>query len=88
MVAAASSPDWYVEEGGPQAVLDTAARANTRSLYSKGARILPKVVATTWEVHQVREILLSTAARVPGYCKKPITQKRSSHACLVIEILA
>jgi hypothetical protein len=31
---------------------------------------------------------MSTVARVPGYSEKPVTQKRSGHACLVIEILA
>jgi hypothetical protein len=42
---------------------------------------------TTWEVHRMWEIL-SIASRVPGYSENPITQKRSSHACLIIEILA
>jgi hypothetical protein len=64
--AVASSPDPSVEEGGLQAVLDMAARANARSLDPKAARILPEAVVATWEVHRVREILLSTAARVPG----------------------
>jgi hypothetical protein len=30
------------------------------------------VVAATWEVHQLREIL-PTALRVPSYFKKPVT---------------
>jgi hypothetical protein len=64
--AVASSPDPSVEEGGLQAVLDMAARANARSLDPKAARILLEAVAATWEVHRVREILLSTTARVPG----------------------
>jgi hypothetical protein len=33
---------------------------------------LPKVVAATWKVHRLREIL-PTALRVPGYSEKPIT---------------
>jgi hypothetical protein len=37
-------------------------------------------------VHRLWEIL-STASRVPGYSEKPVTQKISSHACLIIEIL-
>jgi hypothetical protein len=85
---AANSPDPSVGEGGLQAVLDTAAQVDVKSLDPKVARILLKVVAATWEVHRVWEILLSTAARVPGYCEKPVTQKRSSHACLIIKILA
>jgi hypothetical protein len=40
------------------------------------ARIRLKAVAATWEVHRVREILLSIVARVPGYCEKPVTQKK------------
>jgi hypothetical protein len=74
--AAANSPDPSMGEGGLQTVLDTAARAETKSLDPKAARIIPKAVAATWEVHRVWEILLSTAARVPGYCDKPVTQKK------------
>jgi hypothetical protein len=88
VAAAANRPDLSVGEGGLHAILDTVARADAKSLDPKAARILPKVVVATWEVHQVQEILLSTAARVPSYCEKPETQKRSSHACLIIEILA
>jgi hypothetical protein len=33
-------------------------------------------------------VLMSTMAWVSGYCEKPVTQKRLSHACLIIEILA
>jgi hypothetical protein len=36
-------------------------------------RILLEIVAATWEVHQLREILLSIAAEVPGYSEKPAT---------------
>jgi hypothetical protein len=77
-----------VREGGLQSILDMAARADAKSLDPKAARILPKEVATTWEVHRVQEVLLSTVAQVPGYCEKPVTHNRSSHACLIIEILA
>jgi hypothetical protein len=55
-------PDPSVGEGGLQDDLDTAARVDAKSLDPKSARILPEVVATTWEVDRVREILLSTAA--------------------------
>jgi hypothetical protein len=89
-VAAASSPDLdpFVGEGGLQADLDMAVGADARSLDPKAARILPEEVAATWEVHQLWEILLSTATRVLGYSEKPVTQKRSSHANLIIKILA
>jgi hypothetical protein len=54
----------------------------------KSVRILSKAVAAKWEVHWVWETLLSTAARVPRYCEKLVTQNRLSHACSIIEILA
>jgi hypothetical protein len=38
------------------------AREDAKSLDPNVARILPEAVATTWELHQVREILLSTVA--------------------------
>jgi hypothetical protein len=57
------------------------------SLDLKVVRILLEMVAATREVHQLREIL-PTPSRVLDYCEKPVTQKRSSHACLIIEILA
>jgi hypothetical protein len=44
----------------------------------KAARILPEVVAATWEVHWLREVL-PTALRVPDYFEMPVTQKRSIH---------
>jgi hypothetical protein len=44
-------------------------------------------VSAMREVHQLREIL-TTSSSVPGYSEKPITQKRSSHIFLIIEILA
>jgi hypothetical protein len=50
-------------------------------------RILSEVVAATWEVHRLWKIL-PTTLRVYGYSKKSVTQKRSSHAYLIIEILA
>jgi hypothetical protein len=68
--------------------LDTAVWADARRLDPKAARILPEEVAATWEVHQLREILLSTIAQVPSYFEKPLTQKRFNHASLIIEILA
>jgi hypothetical protein len=74
-VAAASSPDPdpSVGEGGLQADLDMAVGVDARSLDPKAARILPEEVAATWEVHRLREILLSTVARVLGYSEKPVT---------------
>jgi hypothetical protein len=74
-VAVASSPDPFVDEESLQADLDTAVGADASSLDLKVARILPEVVAITWEVHQLQEIM-STASRVPGYSEKPVTQKR------------
>jgi hypothetical protein len=85
MAALASSPDLSVGEEGLQADLDMAVGADASSLDPKVARILLEAVAATWEVHQLQEIL-PTTSRVPGYSKKPVTQKRSSHACLIIEI--
>jgi hypothetical protein len=71
-------------EEGLQADPDTAVGAD--ALDPKAARILPEAVAATWEVHWLWEIL-PTALRVSDYSEKPVTQKRSSHACLIIEIL-
>jgi hypothetical protein len=45
----------------------------TRSLDLKADRILPEVVAATWKVHRLREIL-PTTAWVLGYSKNPVTQ--------------
>jgi hypothetical protein len=70
-----------------QADLDTAVGADANSLDPKVAKTLPEAVATTWEVHRLREIL-PTASRVHVHSEKPVTQKRSSYACLIIEILA
>jgi hypothetical protein len=86
MAVMASSPDLSVGEEGLQD-LDTAVGVDTSSLDLKAARIVPEAVAATWEVHQLWEIL-PIASRVPGYSEKPVTQKRSSLACLIIEILA
>jgi hypothetical protein len=72
---------------GLKANLDTAIGADAGSLDLKAARILSEVVAATWEVHRLWEIV-PTASRVSGYSEKPVTQKRSSHACLIIEIQA
>jgi hypothetical protein len=47
-----------------QADLDMAVGVDASSLDPKVATILAEVVAATWEVHQMWEIL-STAARVP-----------------------
>jgi hypothetical protein len=83
----ASSPGLFVWEEGLQAHLDMTVGADVSSLGPKVAIIMPEVVAATWEVHQLWEIL-PTALRVSDYSEKPVTQKRSSHARLIIEILA
>jgi hypothetical protein len=83
-VTTVSSPDPSVGEEGLQADLDMTVGEDASSLDPKAARIL---VAATREVHQLWEIL-PTTSRVPGYSEKPVTQKRSSHACLIVEILA
>jgi hypothetical protein len=83
----ASSPDRSVGEEGLQADLDTTIGSDASSLDPKASRILPEAVVATWEMHRLREIL-PTASRVPGYSEKPVTQKRSSLACLITEILA
>jgi hypothetical protein len=72
--------------GEAQANLDMVVGAHASSLEPKAAKILSEAVAATWEVHRLREIL-PTASRVPGYSEKHVTQKRSRHACLIIEIL-
>jgi hypothetical protein len=82
----ASSPDPSVVEEGLQTDLDTTIGADASSLDLKVARILPEAVPATREVHQLREIL-PIASRMSGYSKNPVTQKRSSHSCLIIEIL-
>jgi hypothetical protein len=61
---------------------------DARSLNPKAARILSEAKAATWEVHRLWEILLPTTTRVPSYYENPVTQKKSSHACLIIEILS
>jgi hypothetical protein len=85
--ASASTPDPSVGEEGFQADLDTAVGADANRLDPKAARILPEAVAATWEADRLREIL-PTASRVPGYSEKLVIQKRSSRACLIIEILS
>jgi hypothetical protein len=70
-----------------QVDLYTTVETDASSLDPKAVRIISEVVLTTQEVHQLWEIL-PTASRVSGYSEKPVTQKISSHACLIIEILA
>jgi hypothetical protein len=87
MAIAASSPDPSMGKECLQADLDTTVGDDASSLDLKAARILAEAVEATWEVHRLLEIL-PTALRMHGYSEKPITQKRSSHACLIIKILA
>jgi hypothetical protein len=87
VVVAASSSNPSMGEEGLQADVDTTVGVDTSSLDPKVVRILPEVLSATWEVHQLREIL-PIASRVSGYSEKPVTQNRSSHACLIIKILA
>jgi hypothetical protein len=79
-----STPDPCVGEEGLHADLDMAVGADASSLDQKAARILLEAVATMREVQRLQEII-PTASRV--HSKKHVTQKRSSHACLIIEIL-
>jgi hypothetical protein len=81
----ASTPDPSVREECLQADMDTTVGVDASSLDPKAARILPEAATATWEVHRLWEIL-PTVLRVPGYSVKLVTQKRSSHACLIIEI--
>jgi hypothetical protein len=74
----ASTPDPSVGEECLLADLDTGVGEDGRRLDPKAARILPEVVAATWEVHRLREIL-PTASSVSGYSEKSVTQKRLSH---------
>jgi hypothetical protein len=85
-LVAASSPDPSVGEESLQTDLDMTVGVDTSSLDPKAVRILLDVMLVTWEVHQLRKIL-PTALRVSGYSEKPVTQKRLSHACLIIKIL-
>jgi hypothetical protein len=87
MSASASTPDPSVGEECLQADMSRAIGADASSLDLKAARILSEAVVSTWEVHQLREILPITS-RVSGYSKKPVTQKRLSHAYFIIKILA
>jgi hypothetical protein len=87
MVASTSIPNPSVGEEGLQADLDTTVGADASSLNPKVVRILSEAVVATWEVHRLWEIL-PTTSRVLGYSEKLVTQKRSSHACLIIEIMA
>jgi hypothetical protein len=87
VVVVASSPDPIVGEEGLQADLDTTVGADASSLDLKAARILSDSMPATWEVHQLWEIL-PTTSRVPSYSEKLVTEKRSSHVCLIIKILA
>jgi hypothetical protein len=67
--------------------LDTAVEADASSLGPKTTRVLSEAMVATWEVYRLREIL-PTASRVPSYSEKHVTQIRSSHVCLIIEIMA
>jgi hypothetical protein len=55
VVASTTNPS--VVQDCLQANLDTAVGVDTSSLDPKEARILPEVVAATWEVYRLREIL-------------------------------
>jgi hypothetical protein len=80
----ACPPDWGWPPGWPR----YGCRGGARSLDQKAVRILSEEVTTTWEVHWLLEILLSTVAQVLSYFEKSVTQKRLIHVCLIIEILA
>jgi hypothetical protein len=61
-------------EEGLRADLDTTVGADASRIDPTAAIILPEVVAATWEVHRLQEIL-PTTSRVPGYSEKLVTQK-------------
>jgi hypothetical protein len=82
----ASSPDLSVGEECRKADLDTTVGEDAKSLDLKAARILLEVVATTWEVHRLWEIL-PMILRVPSYSDNPVTHKKIE-SCLIISILA
>jgi hypothetical protein len=74
----ASNPDPSMGEECRKVDLDTALGEDARSMDLKATKILSEVVAATWEVQRLWEILPMTS-RVLGYSENPITQKRSSH---------
>jgi hypothetical protein len=74
----ANNPDPDVEEECQKADLDTTVGEGARSLDLKAVRTLPGVVAATWKVHQLREILPTTLWE-HGYSENTVTQQRSSH---------
>jgi hypothetical protein len=73
--ASVSNPDPFMGEECQKDDLNTAVGedARSRDMYA-AARILPEMVAATWEVHRLWEIL-PMASRVPSYTKNPTTQK-------------
>jgi hypothetical protein len=85
MSASASTRDSSVGEEFLQGDLDTARGADASSLDPKATEILPLAVVATQEVVAAGDP--PTASRMPGYSEKPVTQKRSSHACLIIKIM-
>jgi hypothetical protein len=74
----ASNPNPSVGEECRKADLDTTMGEGARRLDLNAARILSEVVAATWKVHQLRDILPMTSWE-PGYSKNHVTQQRSSH---------
>jgi hypothetical protein len=72
MAVSASTLDPSVGQKCLQVDLDMAVGVDASSLDPKAARILPEMVATTWAVHRLWEVL-PTASRVPGYSKKHVT---------------
>jgi hypothetical protein len=86
-LVSASTPDPSMGEECLSDDPDTATGADANSLDPKAAKILLEAVTTTWEVHQLWKMLPS-ALRMPSYSEKPVTQKKLSHPCLIIEILS
>jgi hypothetical protein len=74
----ASTPHPYVGEECRKDDLDMTVGEDARSLNLKVARILTEVVAATWEVHRLREVLPMTL-RMSDYSENPVTQKRPIH---------
>jgi hypothetical protein len=72
MLATIINPDPSVGKECQMTDLDTVVEEGARRMDLKAARSLPEVVADTWKVHRLWEIL-PTISWVPGYSKNPIT---------------
>jgi hypothetical protein len=69
----ASNPDPAVGEECRKANLDMAVGEGARSMDLKRAKISSEVMAATWKVHHLQNILIMTSW-VSDYSKNPVTQ--------------